>query len=130
MLLLEKINSDFKEAYLKKEMDKKNYLGFLKSEVTKETKTPDDAYIIGKFKAMLKNGEQSNSLNVLELQTLNSYIPKQMDKEKLTNVISTFLSENGISGKQNMGKVMGYLKKEYSGEYDGRMASELSREML
>ena len=130
MELLKKINEDFMTAYKNKDMDLKNYLGFLKSEVTKESKTPDDAYILGKFKAMKKNGLDSNSLSDLEIEVLNGYIPEQMGKEKLTEVISNFLEVEQLSGMKNMGTVMSYLKTEHAGMYDGKMASELTRELL
>lgn len=130
MKLLEIINKDFKEAYLKREMVKKDYLGFLKSEVTKETKTPDDAYILGKFKAMVKNGIETNSLTEFELNILRGYIPSQMSKDKLSDIIGEFIKLNGLESKRNMGVVMTHLKDTYPGEYDGKMASELVRELL
>lgn len=130
MELLNRIKEDFMTAYKNKDMDLKNYLGFLKSEVTKESKTPDDAYILGKFKAMRKNGVESGSLNELEMEVLNGYIPEQMSRETLTDVISNFLTTENISGMKSMGRVMGYLKAEHAGMYDGRMASELAKELL
>lgn len=130
MELLNKIKEDFMIAYKAKDMDRKNYLGFLKSEVTKESKTPDDAYIVGKFKAMVKNGAETDSLNELELSVLNGYIPNQMSKDELTVVIAEFMAIDKLEGKQNMGKIMKYLKEFHAGEYDGRMASELARELL
>lgn len=130
MELLNRIKEDFMTAYKNKDMDRKNYLGFLKSEVTKESKTPDDAYILGKFKAMRKNGIESGSLNELEMEVLNGYIPEQMSRETLTDVISNFLTTENISGMKSMGRVMGYLKAEHAGMYDGRMASELAKELL
>lgn len=130
MELLNKIKEDFMSAYKAKDMERKNYLGFLKSEVTKETKTPDDAYIIGKFKAMVKNSVETSSLNELELAVLNSYIPKQMSEEDLSVLIGEWIGAKKLSGTQDMGKVMTYLKTNYAGEYDGRMASTLAKELL
>ena len=37
MLLKEKINKDFMEAFKNKEMDKKNFLGLLKGEIQNES---------------------------------------------------------------------------------------------
>jgi uncharacterized protein YqeY len=127
MELLEKINKDFMSAYKNRDMETKNYLGFLKSEVTKETKTPDDAYIVGKFKAMIKNSLETNSLNSLELDILNKYVPRQMTSDELETVITTGIID-GIN--KNMGSIMKYLRENYAGEYDGKMASELTKEIL
>ena len=128
--LLDKINKDFKEAYLKKEMDIKNYLGFLKSEVTKESKTPEDAYILGKFKSMKKNGLETNSLNSVELEILNAYIPSQMDMFAIRDIITKFAVDKELTNMSGMGLIMTHLKDNYPGEYDGKMASTVAREVL
>ena len=81
MKLIERISNDFTEAYKAKDMDKKNFLGVIKTEVTKESKTPEDSYIIRKIKSMIKNAEATNSLTDNELSILNEYLPTQMTEE-------------------------------------------------
>ena len=75
MTLIEKISKDFTEAYKSKDMEKKNFLGVIKTEVTKESKTPEDSYIVGKLKSMIKNAEATNSLSEYELSVINEYLP-------------------------------------------------------
>lgn len=124
MKLIEKITADFMTAYKNKEMEKKDFLGVVKTEVTKESKSPEDAYVVAKIKSMIKNAEATNSLNEVELDILNDYLPKQLTESELERIVNNFVSENeGI----NMGTIMGYLKNNYDGQYDGKMASSIAK---
>ena len=127
MSLMEKINADFISAYKNEKMEEKNFLGVLKSEVTRETKTPDDAQIVAKIKSMIKNAEATNSLSEFELAILERYLPKQMTEAELISAVNTFVSVNAGT---NMGVVMSYLKNNYGGQYDGKMASEVVKSIL
>ena len=130
MKLIEQIKEDFMTAYKAKEMEKKDFLGVLKTEVTKETKTPEDTAVVSIIKSMIKNAAKTDSLTKEELTILEAYLPKQMSEDELTNVVKTFITDNGLSGMPNMGKVMGYLKSNFDGEYDGGLASKIVKENL
>ncbi len=130
MTLIEQIGKDFITAYKAKEMEKKDFLGLLKSEVTKESKTPDDAYVVNKIKSMIKSAEATNSLSEDELEYMNTYLPKQMTEEELDNVIACFKVELNVTDMSGMGKIMGALKKDYNGQYDGKLASTIIKQNL
>jgi uncharacterized protein YqeY len=130
MKLIERISNDFTEAYKAKDMDKKNFLGVIKTEVTKESKTPEDSYIISKIKSMIKNAEATNSLTDNELSILNEYLPTQMAEETLKDAIKLLIDDYELSSLKEMGKVMTYLKNNFDGQYDGRMASTITKELL
>jgi uncharacterized protein YqeY len=130
MSLIERIDQDFMVAYKAKEMEKKDFLGVLKTEVTKESKTPEDGYVVAKIKSMIKNAEATNSLSETELNILNFYLPKQMGIDEVKQVIIDFVANNDISSPKEMGKVMSYLKSGYDGQYDGKMASTIIKEIL
>lgn len=130
MNLIEKINQDFMAAYKAKEMEKKDFLGVVKTEVTKESKTPEDSYIVNKIKSMIKNAEATNSLSDSELEVLNGYLPIQMTETILTTVVKEYVSQNNINSPKEMGKVMGWLKSNYDGQYDGKMASKIVKQLL
>lgn len=110
--LIEKINSDFTAAYKAKEMEKKDFLGVLKGEVTRETKVPTDQQVIAKVKSMIKKNNESietfkvSSLTDVELEILNSYVPKQMSESEIDAKVSEAIS----SGADNIGKIMGSFK--------------------
>lgn len=130
MSLIEQINQDFMIAYKAKEMQKKDFLGVLKTEVTKETKIPEDTYIVSKIKSMIKNAAATNSLTEDELSILNKYLPAQMGEETLRQIINEQVINNGYSDMKDMGKIMGYLKNNYDGQYDGGLVSKLIKETL
>lgn len=132
MSLIEKIDADFKAAYMESRnndsaKDKKNFLGVLKTEVTKESKNPSDAYIISKIKSMIKSAAATNSFNEIELGILEEYLPKQLTEDEISNIIKEFLTDN--SGA-NMGQIMTYLKNNYGGQYDGKTASTLAKSLV
>jgi uncharacterized protein len=130
MSLIEKINEDFMTAYKAKEMGRKDFLGVLKTEVTKESKTPEDTYVVGKIKSMIKNAESTNSLSEMELNILNGYLPKQMGVDEIKEVIKNFVTQNNVNSPKEMGRVMSYLKSNFDGQYDGKVASNLIKEVL
>ena len=130
MNLIEMVNADFMSAYKEKNMEKKDFLGVLKTEVTKETKTPDDMYVIGKIKSMIKNAESTNSLSETELEILNGYLPKQLTEEEIKTFILNIITDNGFSGGKDMGKVMGMVSKQLGGQADGKTISGIVRAKL
>ena len=130
MTLIEKISKDFTEAYKSKDMEKKNFLGVIKTEVTKESKSPEDSYIVGKLKSMIKNAEATNSLSEYELSVINEYLPTQMSEDVLRDTIKLFIEDYSLSTMKDMGKVMSYMKNNFDGEYDGKLASTITKELL
>ena len=130
MKLIERISNDFTEAYKAKDMDKKNFLGVIKTEVTKESKNPEDSYIISKLKSMIKNAEATNSLTDNELVIINEYLPTQMSEDMLRDSIKLLIEDYGLSSLKDMGNVMSYLKNNFDGRYDGRLASTITKELL
>ena len=128
MSLITKLNEDFIVAYKAKDMVKKDFLGFLKSELTRETKTPDDAYVVGKLKTMFKKLEESDSISELEIETLNTYIPQQLNEDELRGIIQSMVFESSI--QLNIGVIMKNLQANYAGQYDGKLASQLIRDVL
>ena len=111
-------------------MVKKDFLGVLKSEVSRETKVPSDDVVISKIKSMIKNAEATKSLTDYELNILSNYLPSQMTEDALKLVITTCISTNNYSEIKDMGKVMGWLKSNYNGKYDGKTASNIIKSIL
>lgn len=62
-----------------------------------------------------------------ELEILESYLPKQMAKEQLEEVIAKFINE---ASNVNMGQVMAHLKQSYPNQYNGAEASSIAKECL
>jgi uncharacterized protein len=130
MKLIDKISEDFTNAYKSKDMITKNFLGVIKTEVTKEDKNPEDSYVVAKIKSMIKNAEATNSLTDDEINILNRYLPTQLSEPELIVIISDEVKSNGYKGIGDMGKIMGFLKSNYDGAYDGKSASTIIKTVL
>ena len=65
-----------------------------------------------------------------EIAILSEYLPKQMDESELKALIETLVKEEGAESPRDMGKIMKRLSTDYKGQYDGRAASQLVKEVL
>jgi uncharacterized protein YqeY len=132
MKLIEKIRADRIVAFKAKENIKKNLLGCLIADACKEDKEPEDQKVLSIIKKFIDNAEfviaqatigETDSVKAsMEIEILSEYRPKQMTDPELRLVISSYLEKT-----QNfkMGLVMKYLQQEYQGQYDGKLASHL-----
>ena len=64
---------------------------------------------------------------IKEADIYKRYLPQQMTTDQLETTIGVFMGDNADA---NMGQIMGYLKKNFNGQYDGKMASTLIRNIL
>jgi len=122
----------------KNKSDSAQILTTLLSEVTmigknngnRDTTTEEAIQVINKFKKnlleVLKTESNPEKLDALkhELEIYESYLPKQMTKDEISNVIKNCKSEG-----KNIGQIMKFLKENYNGQYDGRIASQLCKEL-
>jgi uncharacterized protein YqeY len=67
---------------------------------------------------------------LLELEVIERYLPKQMSEEELIEKLKEIIDKVGASGPQDMGKVMGVATKEFAGKADGKMISQLVKQIL
>ena len=66
----------------------------------------------------------------LELDIIESYLPKKLPSEKIDLLIQETISETGANSQKDMGKVMGSLKNKLQGRADMSEVSKLIREKL
>lgn len=115
--LIEKINQDFKDAYKSGKMEKKNFLGLVRGEATKQTKEPADADVVKVLKAFEKS--LTSTLEVSDLASLSpdwnenhelllvkSYLPKQMSDSEIQSKVDEAIA----AGASNIGQIMGAFK--------------------
>lgn len=65
-----------------------------------------------------------------ELEIIERYLPKPMSEDELRKALERIISEEGASGMQDMGKVMGRATNEFAGRADGKQISQLVRQLL
>jgi uncharacterized protein YqeY len=142
MILKEKINADFMEAYKSKDMEKKNFLGVLKGAIqTQEGKQIEstDENVLKVIKA-LENGivetieskikiGQDTIKAELELSYLKPYMPTLMSEDEIRSIVKEIVSREGIN--KNQGFLMGLFNKEQKGKaFDNKSVSKIINEEL
>jgi len=143
-MLINKIHKDMIASKQTSDSVAKNLLVTLYAESAKVGKdkrngtTTDDEVIamVKKFIAnatetarYLRERNQEDTVLQREIQILTEYLPSQLDKDSLEIIIKSFLTENNLSGVKAVGPTMAYLKNTYSGQYDGKMASEIIKSL-
>lgn len=130
MSLKERINTDFMEAFKAKNMDKKNFLGLIKSEIQNEfgrSGKEDDETVLGILKKMEKSLKQTNTDESLgELEYIKPYLPTMMGEDRIREILHDYKS-NGLN---NVGQMMGEFNKVYKGKADNALVSKIVKEVL
>lgn len=65
-----------------------------------------------------------------EIAVLEQFLPEALSEEKIQEVVLAIISKTGASGMKDMGKVMGMVSKELSGQADGKTISTLVKKNL
>lgn len=144
MSLLNRIKEDLLQARKAKDQNLSSILSTLYSESMMVGKNDGnretaDAEVVGKIRAFIKNidetlkslAEDHPNYTVLqdEKTAITKYLPKQLSGEQLKNILSEIAAGHEKSMK-SMGKVMAELKENHAGEYDGKQASQIVKEIL
>jgi len=147
MNLAEKINEGIKEAMKAKDTDRLRALRGIKSAFlllqTAEgvTEVTEDMYL----KSLQKLAKQrKDSLEIYEqqgredlaqieraeLKFIEEYLPAQLDEATVKAKIQSIIEEQGVSGPAAMGKIMPLAMKELGSQADGKLISNLVKELL
>jgi uncharacterized protein YqeY len=65
-----------------------------------------------------------------ELEVISSYLPQQLSRDEIVETARQVIQETGASGPKDIGRVMPALMQRLQGRADGRLASEVVRELL
>lgn len=128
MTIQEHIVNDMKIAMREKNVEVRDLLRVVIGEFNREGKDVSDEKATATIKKMVQNAKDQG--NDSEATILEVYLPQQMDENELTLIINQIITVNGFDSMKDMGKVMSELKNDHAGQYDGKMASTLVRELL
>lgn len=128
-MIQEKIKIDLKSAMINKDEEKKSLLRVVIGEFNRIGKELSDKKAISIIKKMVDNAiEQGNDSEVL---ILKPYLPSQMNELELKRVLMNYLENLEHSPTmKDMGGAMIFLKDNYAGQYDGKMASLKIKELI
>lgn len=148
-MLLEKIESDFKQALSQKDEIKVSTLRMLRSALKnmeielrpKKKELTDEVVLevisreVKRRKESIEAFEKGNRLDLAEkekkeLEILSSYLPEQLSDDKIKEIVQVKIAEVGASGPQDFGKVMGLVAKETKGKAEGSKVAGIVKEEL
>lgn len=130
MSIQEKVLTDLTSAIKNKDEVKKSILRVAIGEFNRVDKIVSDEKATGILNKMVENLKMAPTANgVIEVDILTGYLPKQMSKEELEVIIADLITSTSATSVKEMGKIMGGLKQ-YAGQYDGKLASEIIKSKL
>ena len=89
----------------------------------KQRKSSIDMYLEGKREDLAKK-EQN------EIEIISKFLPKQLSKEEINNIIDMTIKSCEASSMKDMGKVINLLKKKHNGEMDFGDVSKMVKSKL
>ena len=141
MNLFDQVSNDIKSAMLAKDKVRLEALRGIKKEFleAKTAKGADgeltDDMAMKILAKMVKQRKESAQIyteqnrpdlaepELAEAAVIETYLPKQMNEEELTEALKAIIAQVGATTPQEMGKVMGVATKQLAGRADGRAIS-------
>ncbi len=148
MNLFDQVSNDIKSAMLAKDKVRLEALRGIKKEFleAKTAKGADgeltDDMAMKILAKMVKQRKESAQIYteqnrpdlaepaLAEAAGIETYLPKQMNEEELTEALKAIIAQVGATTPQEMGKVMGVATKQLAGRADGRAISAKVKELL
>ncbi len=148
MSLFDTINTDIKTAMLAKEATRLEALRAVKSalllaktekggsdELSPEVELKALQKLVKQRRESAEIYVQQNRPDLAEVETLQAnvieaYLPKQLSETEITAILKEIIAQVGASSAAEMGKVMGVATKQLAGKADGKVVSQLVRQLL
>ena len=151
MSLRNKIDEDYKKAIKNKEQVKTSTLRLVKSAIkdkdilsrTNENKEGiSDQEILSLLISLIKQRKDSieqfqkagrddlikNEQN--EIDVINQYLPKQKSEDETIVIVNELIKMHNLENLKDMGKLMGFVKKDYPGEVDMGLVGRIAKSKL
>ncbi|MGN1115727.1 MAG: GatB/YqeY domain-containing protein [Candidatus Ornithomonoglobus sp.] len=146
MTIKEKLKEDLKTAMKEKDTVRKNVVQLIKAgvlQVEKDKKvTLDDEGVIDVIAKQLKQRrdslpdyEKSGREDLIaqlkrEMELLMEYLPAQLSREELVEIVAKAVKDTGASTVKDMGKIMAAVMPQTKGRADGKEINKIARELL
>ena len=144
-MIEEKLNADIKTAMLAKDAKKLEALRAMKSVVLLLKTSPEGLTEESATKAFQKevkkrretaeiytkqNRADLAEVEVAQAEVIESYLPKQLSAEEIKAEVEKVIAQVGATSPADMGKVMGAATKALAGKADGKVVSEIVKQLL
>ena len=151
MSLRNNIDEDYKKAIKNKQQDKINALRLIRSAIkdkdissrsSANKEVISDTEILTLLISLIKQRKdsieqfQKASRDDLikneqsEIDVINQYLPNQKTEEETEIIIDNLIKANNLENLKDMGKLMGFVKKDYPGEVDMGLVSRIAKSKL
>ena len=151
MSLRNNIDEDYKKAIKNKEQDKINALRLIRSAIkdkdissrsSENKEVISDTEILTLLISLIKQRKdsieqfQKASRDDLikneqsEIDVINQYLPNQKTEEETEIIIDNLIKTNSLENLKDIGKLMGFVKKDYPGEVDMGLVSRIAKSKL
>lgn len=145
-MLKEKLLEDLKSSMKEKNEIRKNAIQMVRAAILQVEKdnsiTIEDEKIIEivakeakKRKDSLNDYEKSGREDLIEqvkqeIDILQEYLPKQLSKEEIQEIVKQIIQEVGATSLKDMGKIMKASKEKIGASADGKAINEVVKEIL
>ncbi|WP_125604448.1 GatB/YqeY domain-containing protein [Lapidilactobacillus bayanensis] len=146
MTLNEQLTQDLKAAMKAKDKTKLNVVRMIKTSLT-NAKIKKGADLTAEEELQVLSTEMKQRKESLvefekggrddlitevkaEMAIVENYLPKQLNKDELSALISATITEVGATSMKDMGKVMSTLMPKVKGRADGGQINQIVKELL
>jgi len=148
MSLEQKINQDIKVSMIAKDNIKLRGLRAIKAAIllaktekiqVEELSEDTEIKVLQKLAKQRKesgdiyksqNRDDLYQIEMEELQVIEEYLPKQLDRSAVERIIKDIITELGATSVKEMGKVMAAANQKLAGQADGKTISEVVKSQL
>jgi uncharacterized protein YqeY len=141
------INDHIKQAMLAKDKDRLAALRDVKSKILLETTSGSGSEVSDEVAMkiclklykqrmetyelyMAQDREDLASDEMIQAKVIEEFLPKQLSEEEINAEIKAAIATLGVTGPQDMGKLMGHLSAKLSGKADGKLIASLVKAAL
>ncbi len=143
------IDQAFRKARLERDEPTKTVIGMLKNKVLTELKSgsgavENDELWLASIAAYAKQARKTiaeleplgaQAAEALaearfELEFCERFLPKKLDAEATDALVRKLAADNGITDKNQMGRLMGLIMKNHRDEVDGDLARQAAEKVL
>jgi hypothetical protein len=147
MSFTEKINTDIKNAMLAKEKERLAVLRDIKAKLLLEATSGASGEVSDEvaLKICVKLHKQRMETyeiyvsqgrtdladdELFQAKVIEEYLPQMMSEDEIRSEVQATIASLGVSGPQEMGKVMGVLSGKLAGKADGKIIASIVKETL
>jgi uncharacterized protein len=146
MTVREKLESDIRDSMRSRNRERLGALRYLKSAIRQveidQQKTLDEPGIMDVIAKQVKDRRESIRMfeegnrpdlaakESAELAVLEEYLPPQLSREELTQLVQDVIKEVGATSLRDKGRVMGRVMPQVRGKADGAEVNAVVTELL